>query len=63
MANGADKYNTAKEVASYLGVTVQAVYSWRKTRGFPQGEMWGTARRFKGSEVEDWIKERRGARV
>lgn len=52
------RFYSIAEVAKMLGVTRCAVYDWRKKGKFPWGVQFGTARRYSGEELNDWLKTR-----
>jgi excisionase family DNA binding protein len=54
-----DTLLTVDQVAKILQCSRAAVYKWLDTAGFPQGVKIGVrARRWRESEVWDWVKSR-----
>lgn len=48
-------YLSVQQVAAYLGVSKDTVYTWRTLRGMPAhrlGRLW----KFKTDEVDSWVK-------
>jgi excisionase family DNA binding protein len=48
-----------EEVAAHLRVAKESIYRWVDSKGFP-GHRVGRLLRFKLSEVDEWVQERRG---
>lgn len=49
---------TPRQLAAWLGVPVQTVYTWRHRRVGPRGHRVGKHVRFRRSDVERWLEER-----
>jgi excisionase family DNA binding protein len=49
---------TTGELADYLGVPVNTIYTWRKTGQGPPGYRVGRHLRFHRDEVEKWLRTR-----
>lgn len=50
-----DAYWSAEQIAEYLGVSKDTVYSWISAKGLPAhrlGRLW----KFKREEVDGWVK-------
>ena len=50
-----DAYLSVEQVAAYLGVSKDTVYTWRTLKGMPAhrlGRLW----KFKKDEVDSWVK-------
>jgi len=50
-----DAYLSVEQVAAYLGVSKDTVYTWRTSKGMPAhrlGRLW----KFKKDEVDRWVK-------
>jgi excisionase family DNA binding protein len=50
-----DAYWSVEQIAEYLGVSKDTVYSWISTKGMPAhrlGRLW----KFKRDEVDGWVK-------
>lgn len=48
-------YLSVEQMAAYLGVSKDTVYTWRTTKGMPAhrlGRLW----KFKKDEVDGWVK-------
>ena len=56
----AERLMTAREVADYLGFAPATVLDWFEAGRLP-GFKLGTAVRFRASEVEAWLEQRRVA--
>jgi excisionase family DNA binding protein len=50
---------TVQELADYLGVPVATIYAWRYRGDGPSGFRVGRHLRYRWSDVEDWITQRR----
>ena len=50
-----DRLWTIEDVAYYLGVPVQTLYSWRGTGVGPCGRLVGRRLRFRPEDVRDWV--------
>lgn len=50
-----DRWLSVEEIAEYLGVSKDAVYSWVGTRGMP-GHRVGRFWKFKRDEVDAWVR-------
>ena len=55
-----DRWLSAEEIAEYLGVSKDSVYSWIASKGMP-GHRIGKKWRFKRSEVDAWVVSGRAA--
>lgn len=53
-----NRFYSIGEVAKVLGVTRVAVYAWRRRGKFPHGVQFGSARRYSGMELNEWVKAR-----
>lgn len=53
-----NRFYSIGEVAKALGVTRVAVYAWRRQGEFPWGVQFGSARRYSGKELNEWLKAR-----
>jgi PTS system nitrogen regulatory IIA component len=51
-----------KEIAEYLNVHISSVYMWSQKGQIPAIKM-GTLWRYRRSEIDDWLNERRSPRV
>lgn len=49
---------TAKEVSLYLGVNIQTVWSWAREGTIPCFKV-GDSYRFRQSEVDKWLEQKR----
>lgn len=50
-----DRWLSVEEIARYLGVSKDTIYTWIDTKGMPAhrlGRLW----KFKREEVDDWVK-------
>ena len=51
-----DRWNSAKDIAEYLGIKQDTLYKWiDRGKGVPAhkvGKLW----KFKKSEMDDWVK-------
>ncbi|UJS24795.1 helix-turn-helix transcriptional regulator [Thiothrix winogradskyi] len=52
---------TMHQLIAKLSVSKTSIYEWIKTSGFPAPYKFGSASRWKESEVNDWIEARRNA--
>jgi len=50
-----DRWLSVEEIAGYLGVSKDAVYSWVSTKGMP-GHRVGRFWKFKRDEVDTWVR-------
>ena len=50
-----DRWLSVEEIAEYLGVSKDAVYSWVSTKGMP-GHRVGRFWKFKRDEVDAWVR-------
>ena len=50
-----DRWLSVEEIAEYLGVSKDAVYSWVSTKGMP-GHRVGRFWKFKREEVDEWVR-------
>lgn len=51
----ADRWLSVEEIAQYLGVSKDTVYTWITKRGMPAhriGRLW----KFKADEIDSWVK-------
>jgi excisionase family DNA binding protein len=51
-----DRWLSADEIASYLGVTKDTVYTWVTSKGMP-GHKVGRFWKFKREEVDTWVRD------
>ena len=51
-----DAWLAADEIASYLGVTKDTVYTWVTSKGMP-GHKVGRFWKFKREEVDTWVRD------
>jgi excisionase family DNA binding protein len=51
-----DRWLSADEIASYLGVTKDTVYTWVTSKGMP-GHKVGRFWKFKREEVDAWVRD------
>lgn len=49
---------TLREVAEYLGLTANALYSMRRRGTGPKGSTVGRELRYRWSDVEQWLDQR-----
>ena len=56
-ALAAEHYYSVREICGLLGISSSTLYDWIKTRGFPQGQLIGTMRRFDFTQVRAWIEQ------
>lgn len=61
MPNVADRWLSVEEIANYLGVSRDTVYSWVSEKGMP-GHRVGRLWKFKTDEVDGWVREGGAAR-
>jgi len=50
-----DRWLSVDEIATYLGVSKDTVYTWAGTRGMP-GHRVGRFWKFKRGEVDEWVR-------
>ena len=50
-----DRWLSAEEIAAYLGISKDTVYTWLNTRGIP-GHKIGRFWKFKQEEVDVWVR-------
>lgn len=50
-----DRWLSVEEIADYLGVSKDAVYSWVSAKGMP-GHRVGRFWKFKRTEVDEWVR-------
>ena len=50
-----ERWLSVDEIAEYLGVSKDTVYTWRGTKGMPSHRM-GRLWKFKRDEVDAWVK-------
>ena len=53
---------SVREIAEYLNVNISSIYMWSQKGQIPAIKM-GTMWRYRRSEIEDWLNERRSPRV
>ena len=56
----AERWLSVSEIAEYLGVSRDTVYSWLGQKAIPAhklGRLW----KFKASEVDDWVRAGKAA--
>ena len=51
----ADRWLSVDEIAEYLGVSKDTVYTWVTSKGMP-GHKVGRFWKFKGAEIDDWVR-------
>jgi len=51
-----DRWLSVDEIASYLGVKRDTVYSWISSKDLPAHKM-GRLWKFKRDEVDEWVRE------
>jgi len=51
-----DRWLSVEEIAEYLGVSKDAVYSWVSTKGMP-GHRVGRFWKFKREDVDAWVRD------
>jgi PTS system nitrogen regulatory IIA component len=51
-----------REIAEYLNVHISSIYMWSQKGQIPAIKM-GTMWRYRRSEIDDWLNERRSPRV
>jgi excisionase family DNA binding protein len=57
-----DQLTSVKELADYLNVTVTTIYLWSKRGQIPAMKV-GNLRRYRRSDIEEWLNEHRHPRV
>ncbi len=50
-----DRWLSVDEIADYLGVSKDTVYSWLNSKGLP-GHKVGRFWKFKKEEVDEWVR-------
>lgn len=50
-----DRWLSADEIAEYLGISKDTVYTWIGTKGLP-GHRVGRFWKFKRTEVDEWVQ-------
>ena len=50
-----DRWLSVEEIADYLGISRDTVYTWLNTRGLP-GHRIGRLWKFKRDEVDAWVR-------
>ena len=50
-----DKWLSVNEISDYLGVRIESIYRWLKTKEMP-GHKVGRHWKFKKSEIDEWVK-------
>lgn len=61
MPNVSDRWLSVEEIADYLGVSRDTVYSWVSEKGMP-GHRVGRLWKFKTDEVDGWVRDGGAAR-
>lgn len=56
-----DRLMTLKEVAEYLHLTERTLYKWAQEGKIPASKL-GSAWRFRKSDVDEWVEERKNVR-
>lgn len=56
-----DRWLSVDEIAEYLGISRDTVYTWLSTRGLP-GHRVGRLWKFKRDEVDAWVRAGGAAR-
>lgn len=56
--DGADRLMSSEELAEYVGVPIQTIYSWRVRKVGPRGIKIGRHTRYRVSEVRRWLDEK-----
>jgi excisionase family DNA binding protein len=56
-----DRLMTLKEVAVYLHLTVRTLYKWAQEGTIPASKL-GSAWRFRKSDLDTWVEERKNVR-
>ncbi len=51
-----DRWPSIDEIARYLGISKDTVYTWATAKGMP-GHKVGRLWKFKTSEIDEWIRE------
>ena len=51
-----DRWTSVEEIAEYLGVSKDTVYSWLTNKGMP-GHKVGRFWKFKQADVDAWVRE------
>ena len=51
-----DRWMSVEEIAEYLGVSKDTVYSWLTNKGMP-GHKVGRFWKFKRADVDTWVRE------
>ncbi len=59
MADDRDRLMTLAEVADYLGLSRGSLYQRRHIGNAPRGFRVGASLRFRRSEVDQWLEQRR----
>lgn len=55
-----DRWRSVGEIADYLGISKDTVYTWISNKGFP-GHRIGRLWKFKRSEVDEWVHQGKAA--
>ena len=50
-----DRWLSVDEIAEYLGVSKDTVYTWVSSKGMP-GQRVGRFWKFKKDEIDDWVR-------
>ena len=50
-----DRWLSVDEIADYLGVSKDTVYTWVSSKGMP-GHRVGRFWKFKKAEIDDWVR-------
>jgi len=56
-----DRWLSVDEIAEYLGISRDTVYTWLNTRDLP-GHRIGRLWKFKRDEVDDWVRAGKAAK-
>ena len=52
-----DRWLSVDEIAEYLGVSKDTIYTWLTSKGLP-GHKVGRLWKFKTEEVDEWVRNR-----
>jgi hypothetical protein len=53
-----DQWYSDKQQAETFAVSQGTIFNWRRTYGYPPGELFGRVRRERGERINDWIAKR-----
>ena len=56
-----DRFMTLKEVADYLHLNERTIYKWAQEGTIPASKL-GSAWRFRRSEIDTWVEQRKNIR-